>query len=44
MAQTVPSSTWLNSDSIIGSIIMSLDTLLGFIRVIQRSMRLEDRS
>ena len=43
-ASAVLAFYWLNSDSIIGFIIMSLNTILGFIRVIQRSMHLEDRT
>lgn len=35
---------WFNSNSIIGFVIMSLNMILGFIRVIQRSMRLEGKA
>ena len=43
-ASAVLAFYWLNSGSIIGFIIMSLNTVLGFIRVIQRSMRLEGKA
>ena len=42
-ASAVLAFCWLNSGSIIGVIIMGLNTILSFIQVIQRSMRLEDR-
>ena len=46
VASAVLGFYWFSSDKdwrIIAGVIMSINTLLGFIRVIQHSMRLEDR-
>ena len=43
-ASAVLAFYWRNSGSIIGFILMSLNTILAFIGVIQRSMRLEGKA